>query len=361
MNESLWWMLTLAVSGGFIVTYWLIARRQVRGATAELQAALDRERRIVAQVSHRLRNPLTVIYGFSETLVDTSLLGDRDEISKVAAIVNAEALDVSRTVEDLVTAQEVDRGELAVRSVGFDPRDEIERVVTPFRRLGSSISVEAWSGTATSDPIRFRHALQALVSNAVRHGGSEISIYADLDGSWYRCTVADDGEGLTEGTADRLFGDHRGTSPDVGTDDVGPGTPDDAEPRARRDEPAGILAVDPASADGLGLGLPVAVTVARRLGGALTYERARDFSAFTLSLPTESWPGPLEPLHVPELPDAADADEADRAGARTPDQHPADGPTVRFDDLDSEAVPASGRGADVDPVDEDHDQGAVRS
>lgn len=345
MTEPIWWGLTVVLPCIAIVAYWLIARRQVRVATRDLQEELDRERRIVAQVSHRLRNPLTVIYGFSETLVDPTILREADEVASVAAMVNAEALDVSRTVEDLVTAQEVDRGELQIRRVGFDPRDEIERVVTPFRRLGSSISVEAWSGTAISDPLRLRHVLQTLVSNAVRHGGSEISIFADLDGAWYRCTVADDGPGLPDDTADRLFGSFRGAAPPPVPETV----TDDADRESPRPGPPPALVIDPGRVDGLGLGLSVAVRIATHLGGALTYEHDRDFTAFTLSLPTAAWPGPLVPLVPPPTPIPDDDDHDGGTDDAVQEQQP-DGPTVSFDDARTE-------GAATEAIDD----GAVRS
>ena len=361
MDQTLWWVLTLAVSCGAVIGYWMLARRQVRRATADLRVALERERQVVARVSHRLRNPLTVIYGFSETLVDTSLLKEPSEIANVASLVAAEALDVSRTVEDLVTAQEVSRGDLQIRSVGFDPREEIDRVVTPFRRLGSKISVEAWSGTATSDPIRFRHVLQSLVSNAVRHGGSEISIYADLDGDVYRCTVADDGTGLPDETADRLFGSFRGTSPAVHDDSDG----DEAPTGATSNEPS--LDVDPGGTDGLGIGLAVAISVSRHLGGALTYESAPDFAAFTLSLPTAAWPGPLVPMNPPE-PLTVDGAEDDDGGDTTAEAEgpfdASDAPTVSFASDDAEADvddPRNDGAESANGVSEELDEEALRS
>mgnify|MGYP001816798966 CR=1 FL=1 len=358
MNEPVWWAVTLIVPCVAIVGYWWIARRQMRAATADLEAALERQRRIVAQVSHRLRNPLTVIYGFTETLVDPSILDDRDEVASVAAMVNAEALDVSRTVEDLVAAQEVDRGEFVGRSAGFDPSEEIDRVVTPFRRLGSPISVEAWSGTAISDPLRFRHVLQTLVSNAVRHGGAEISIFADLDGDWYRCTVADDGPGLPESTAEALFGTHRDpsseTSPDESLGNNG---------RASHTPGSGTaIEIDTSGRDGLGLGLAVATRVARHLNGELTYQRAPAFTAFTLSLPTTAWPGPLIPLIPipgPTIDDDTHDDHEDAASneaASLPHE-----PTVSFGPESNETSGSDSNGDGGDASFERRDEDAVRS
>jgi len=299
MEHLLWWVLTLVVPGIAMVAYWLVARRQVGVAAADLRRRLDEERRITAHVSHRLRNPLTVIYGFSETLVDASL-ADSTEVAKVAAILNAEALDVARTVEDLVTTKEIERGDIQIRARRFDPSEEIERVVTLFQRLGSPISVEAWSGTAVSDPMRFRQVVQNLVSNAVRHGGPEVAVFADVAGSVYQCTVADDGPGLPVEVESQLF------ASSTASDESAPSEADAAVPENEAGGHAshlsgpgsgGFLRVDVSNLEGLGLGLGVAVAMAEGLGGELTYEHRDGVAAFTFTLPTEGWPGPLGPIH----------------------------------------------------------------
>ena len=312
MNQPLWWMLTLAVSAIAIVAYWFIVRRQVRTLTTDLQRRLDQEHRLVAYVSHRLRNQLTVVYGFSETLADASH-HNTDDVPGIAAIVSAEALEASRTVEDLVAAREIEDGDLQIRTVGFDPAEEIERAVTPFQRLGSDISIEAWSGTAVSDPLHFRKVLQNMLSNAVRHGGAEIAVHADLSGSSYECTIADDGDGLPADVVRRFFATStmpERVSLEEADDDHPKGTdsadlPNDAALEKDRASPR-----DADRIDGLGLGLAVAVGLAESLGGSLRYERADGLTAFTLVLPTASWPEPLIPMHTESTaPETVEEDE----------------------------------------------------
>ena len=337
MNQTLWWMLTLAVSAIAIVAYWFIARRQVRSLTTDLQRRLDQEHRLVAYVSHRLRNQLTVVYGFSETLADASRR-NTDDVPGIAAIVSAEALEASRTVEDLVAAREIEEGDLQIRTVGFDPSEEIERTVTPFRRLGSNISVEAWSGTAVSDPLHFRKVLQNMLSNAVRHGGAEIAVHADLSGSSYECTIADDGDGLPADVVHRFFAasttqereslDEAAEDHQKGTDSADP--PDDAELEADQGSP-----MDADRIDGLGLGLVVAIGLAESLGGSLRYERADGLTAFTLVLPTASWPEPLIPMHAESTAiETVEEDESDEGSIQAASDGAAETwheDTIRFD------------------------------
>ena len=253
----------LAIMGAF----WLITRRQVRTATRNLSTRADRDRALVDRVSHQLRDQLTVIYGFSETLLDSEL-DDRAEVRDVVSVINAEAVDLSRVVDDLVSAAELEAHAFDVASVKFDPAVEIERVVLPFRRQGHTVSIDCWSGLALSDAIRFRQVIRTLVSNAVRHGGPEIAVVGEADGDDFRITVADDGEGIDPALEGGFF---EGSV---------------AESALR-------------SGSGTGLGLSVASAIATRLGGRLEYARADGMTMVTLVLPTVGWPERPTPRMAP--------------------------------------------------------------
>ena len=369
MAEYTWWALTVVVPVVALVSYWLMSRRQVARAMRELEQKLDAERQITARVSHRLRNPLTVIYGFSETLLDSDL-NDMDEVRSVARILSAEALDVSRTVEDLVASNEILRNDLEVRVSTFDPATEVERAVLPFRRLGAEVSVESWSGSAVSDPVRFRQIVQNLVSNAVRYGGPEITVVADIRGSEYHCTVADNGDGLP-GEVEMLPFSPSGPiaaesveSPEADVDAV------DRVDSANEERSVGAtgtndgaLAVDPTGQDGLGLGLAVAGAVATSLGGSLSYERLDGVSMFTMILPTSGWPGPLEPMN-PAIPDVVhdgtdNETDSEAEGDDLPDDpiDPHDDLTVSFDDsAEVHAAPTDDADTISEPADDDADR-----
>jgi signal transduction histidine kinase len=250
---------TLLIPAGILIGYWYIVQRQVTVAKSDLQARLAAERDVMARVSHQLRDQLTVIYGFSETLLDSDLT-DQTEIRDIVTVINAEAVDLSRVVDDLVSAAELQTNEFDVSLRKFDPSIEVERAVLPFRRRAHEISVDCWSGNAVSDPIRFRQIVRNLLSNAIRHGGPQIAFVGELSNDSFRCTVADDGEGMNPALEGRLFGPSADSAP-------------------------GAMEVE-----GIGIGLTVSRAIARQLGGHLTYQRTSDLTMVTLVLPTSDWP-----------------------------------------------------------------------
>lgn len=252
-------LVTLLIPAAALVGYWLIARRQVRDNRIELDARLATEHRMIAGVSHELRTPLTAIYGFSETLLDLNMT-DPDEIRSVLLVINSEASDLTRMVDDLLVIAQVDARQLTVAPSLFDPAREIASVASPFIRAGNDITCDSWSGAALTDLGRFRQIVRNLISNAVRHGGQHIVVYGELADDEFRCTVADDGFGVGPEVEARLF-----------------------EPFVN----SGGRALVSGS---VGLGLSVSRAVAEALGGTLTYRRSGELTMFRLSLPTEGWP-----------------------------------------------------------------------
>ena len=259
VGEAIRLSVTLFIPALVMIAFWLVVQRQVRTAKSDLQTRLDSGQDLIARVSHQLRDQLTVIYGFSEALLDSDM-SDQTEVRDVVTIINAEAVDLSRVVDDLVSAAELDAGEFDVSVSRFDPAVEVERVVLPFRRRGFDISVECWSGTAVSDPVRFRQIIRTLLSNATAHGGPTVGFVGEISDSSFLCTVVDDGEGMSAALEGEFFGSS-----------------------VNSETPAGGI-------DTSGLGLVVSQGIAQQLGGRLTYERSSDLTMVTMILPTKDWP-----------------------------------------------------------------------
>ena len=127
--------------------------------------------------------------------------------------------------------------------------------------------LEAWNGelevtvsfpgdvVAVGDPSRVRQIVRNLLSNAVRYGGSDITIEGDVGGARAWLRVSDDGEGVPEGDRDRIF------------------------------EPYHRLRQDAGQPGSVGLGLSVARNLARLMDGDLTYDHLQGRSVFQLDLP----------------------------------------------------------------------------
>jgi signal transduction histidine kinase len=251
---------TLILPGLAILVYRRRAAAQVREARTVIEAEREADRRValakdqfVAGMSHELRTPLTGIYGFSELLLDSppDAAADRELVT----VINAEAAELSRMVEDFIALSRIDGPGFEVNAAPTDLLAVAEIVAARYRRHGAVISVEGQAVHALADPRLARQALTNLVSNAVKHGGGTIRISLRSDATSVRCEVIDDGTGVDADMADRMF------------------------TRFVHESREAIIT------GSLGLGLAVSRELARVMGGALAYERRQGLTVFTLRLP----------------------------------------------------------------------------
>jgi signal transduction histidine kinase len=110
---------------------------------------------------------------------------------------------------------------------------------------------------AWADPMRVRQIVRNLVGNALRHGGGSVRVELRRDERGSHVLVCDDGPGLDDDTLTEAFLPfHR-----IGSPSTSPGT--------------------------LGLGLAVCRTLARLMGGDVTYRRVSGETVFDLTLPSQ--------------------------------------------------------------------------
>lgn len=253
-------LVLLLVPVAVLLAYRLQVRRNQR--RRELEHQLEKQRVItetqdgfIANLSHVLRTPLTAIYGFSLELIEPAGINDPALTRELAAFIAAESADLSRMVEDILTAAAADNEGLSIATKATDPLAEVRTVLGPMRALGQEVDMFMQSATIAADPLRFRQIIGNLVSNAVRHGGPNRSISGKRQGLRYTIEVRDDGSGVPPELEDRLFSRfvHQGR--------------------------------DPLLTGTVGLGLAVARLLTTRSGGTISYRREDGATVFAVTFP----------------------------------------------------------------------------
>jgi two-component system, OmpR family, sensor kinase len=143
-------------------------------------SASDRTMRdFLANVSHELKTPLTSIQGFSQAMLDGTVLGP-DEHQRAAGIINDEANRMRGLVEELLTLSKIESGQIAM---GEDPVD-LDRLLREAARraewqadaTGVRVVVESRaSAFVRGDAHWLAQVFSNLLDNALRHtppGGS---------------------------------------------------------------------------------------------------------------------------------------------------------------------------------------------
>lgn len=163
----------------------------------------------VANVSHELRSPLTVVVGYLETLADDPQAPER--WMKPIEQMNQQAKRMCSLVEDLLRLSRLERDPNSAPHTPIDVKDMLESIAREAKALGHTqhdISVEAQSHDALrGDYNELYSAFSNIVFNAVQYtppGGSIVLAWTQHGLDNRAVTVRDTGIGVDEVNLPRL-------------------------------------------------------------------------------------------------------------------------------------------------------------
>jgi two-component system phosphate regulon sensor histidine kinase PhoR len=172
-----------------------------RDVTAEER--IDTMRRdFVANVSHELKTPVTVLAGFVETLADDSFDLSSAQRARFLGMMAEQAKRMQRLVEDLLTLSALESDGSPPDEQPIDMRPFVERLAEEARALSAGRHALE---TRIADDCRLlgsakelHSALSNLVSNAVRYtpAGGSIGLAWRLEGGRGVFSVSDTGIGI---------------------------------------------------------------------------------------------------------------------------------------------------------------------
>ncbi len=235
-----------------------------------LHAAVEHERRFVADASHELRTPLALL----QTELELALRRprSREELEQALRSAGEETQRLVRLAEDLLLIARSDQGPLPIRReavpVGNLLTGVARRFETRAASLGRELSTVPSQLTLDADPTRLEQALANLVENALTYGKGAVTLRAVEKDDAVELHVTDEGEGFPEEFRARAF-----------------------DRFSRADEARGR--------GGSGLGLSIVELVARAHGGGAGLRNRPESGADVwLSLPRART---IDPAHEPSL------------------------------------------------------------
>ena len=168
-------------------------------------------RDFVANVSHELKTPLTVIGGFAETLRDRDL--SDDDRQRFVETIESNTRRMQRIVDDLLDLSRYESGGWVPNIVSNDLAGVVTDVFTSVHRAadakGLSLSFQAPADGrhVDADPTALRQIIANLVENAVRHtlrGGITVRAESPVSGGT-TVSVSDTGTGIPVEHIGRIF------------------------------------------------------------------------------------------------------------------------------------------------------------
>ena len=188
----------------------------LRGAKEKAETADRVKSEFLANISHEIRSPLTVIMGMPELVLQNDNLSSEDR-KLLGMVVNAsEAL--THIMDDLLDLSRIDAGRIKLNRVLFDPGGLVREVVEFSRAKahakGLTLALDVDDAIPTDvfgDPTRLRQILLNLLDNAVKFTEQgEIAVSLEVggvhEGAIELCwSVSDTGTGIPEDHLESIF------------------------------------------------------------------------------------------------------------------------------------------------------------
>ncbi|WP_435298672.1 sensor histidine kinase [Timonella sp. A28] len=169
-----------------------------------VEAAVDSNKRLVDDVGHELRTPVTIIRGNLELLDPT----DVDDVRTTREIALDELDRMSVLISDLLLLAKSDHNDfLRLAPVHVD--DVVDEVAVKAELLGDRVWVRRGSSQAVvlADKQRLTQALLQLCENAVKYSqpGSTVTLELDHTDNHVVISVIDEGIGVSEDDQTHIF------------------------------------------------------------------------------------------------------------------------------------------------------------
>ncbi|MNH14351.1 Sensor protein RstB [compost metagenome] len=174
-----------------------------------MQRSLSIQRELVRAVSHELRTPVARLRFGLEMIASAR---DEQAREKYLSGMDGDIQELDKLVDEMLTYARLEQGAPALHFQRVDLDALLEQVIAELAPLRSDVRVvrgpcqgDEQGAWVEAEPRYLHRALQNLVSNAMRHAESQVSLSYQLGVQRCRIDVEDDGPGVPESVWDRIF------------------------------------------------------------------------------------------------------------------------------------------------------------
>ena len=221
--------------------------RAFNGLVSRLRTALQTQQQFMADASHELRTPVSIIRSAAEVGLSRERR-DETEYRETLAIARDQARRLTRLVEDMLVLARADAGGYPVHPVNLDLGEVVDDCRRAVKVIAAERGVQLQSSTEREVPFRgdedlLRRLVTNLLQNAIQHTrpGGSVAVGLASENGHVAIRVADGGPGIPPADRARIF-----------------------DRFVRLDEAR--------TGNGAGLGLPIAKWIAEVHGGSLVLE-----------------------------------------------------------------------------------------
>lgn len=172
-------------------------------ATDKLGKMDELRKDLIANVSHDIKTPLTMIKAYAEMIIDIS--GDnKAKREEHLNVILKEADYLNRLVTDMRELSRMQAGYVVLTRSNFDLKDVVDNVLFLYDKLikekALSINLDGVEAVIWADEVKITQVVSNYISNAIKHSkvASSIDIRIINHEDYVRFEVEDHGSGIEE-------------------------------------------------------------------------------------------------------------------------------------------------------------------
>ena len=172
-------------------------------ATEKLSQVNDLRKDLVANVSHDIKTPLTIIQTYAEMIQDIS--GDDPQKRKEHLdVIIKETEYLNKLVTDMSELSKLQSGNIEIKRDNFDLKECTEKVILLLKQLIDDKKIDLETNLddciVYADEIKMSQVIYNFVSNAIKHSDDEGKIIINIKDNEdsVLLEVIDNGEGISE-------------------------------------------------------------------------------------------------------------------------------------------------------------------
>jgi len=164
---------------------------------------------LISNITHEFKTPIATISTALEAMKNFNALDDKTKSEKYIAMANLQVNKLNEMVEKILETATLNQETLAISKQPTNIIDLIQlviekyKIITPEKIFSFKTSIDELN--VDLDRFHFENAIGNIIDNAIKYGGSNISVEVISEGKNVEILIKDDGNGIPKNQKEKVF------------------------------------------------------------------------------------------------------------------------------------------------------------
>jgi len=164
---------------------------------------------LISNITHEFKTPIATISIALEAMKNFNALKDTEKSEKYISIANSQVSKLNLMVEKILETATLNQEELAINKQPINLVKLVEEVIEKYKLIHSEKIVNFKNALKTCnlnlDKFHFENALGNIIDNAIKYGGSEITVALTSTKAGIVLLIKDNGNGIHKSQKEKVF------------------------------------------------------------------------------------------------------------------------------------------------------------